>query len=152
MKKLKLHEQVTFEGKLFKVNGFDEYTLIDIYGQSRKWTSYTIIDVADDKNRIWLGYGMVESYYVKQWLISELEFKKKTENLPLNGRFTGITNITFVGDQGYSLPNSELIWYDDNSELYDFFVIERFLEKNGTYMKPLKSYYHAMKILKNFIV
>lgn len=152
MNKLKPDQNIKFEGKLFRVNGYDEYTLINIYGQPKHWTSYTIIDVDNDKNRIWLGYGFAKKYYVKQWLISESEFKKNTKSVPLNGNYTGIANITFVGDQGYSLPTSELIWFDSSSEDYDFFVIERFLKKDKTYLKPLESYYHGMKILKNFTV
>lgn len=150
MAKLTVDQQIEFEGNVYRVNGFDEYSLVNIYGKPKKWTSYTLIDVKDDKNRIWIGYGFAKNYYVKQWLISESEFKKNIKNVPLNGEYTGIANITFVGDQGYSLPSSEIIWFDHTTKASDFFVIERFLKKDGIYFKPLDSYYHGMKILKNF--
>lgn len=152
MKKLEIGQQITFEGKQYRVNGFDEYTLTNIYGGTKEWTSITIINVADDKDRIWLGYNITQGYYVKQWLIPEKEFIEKTAKASFNGDFTGIANITFVGDQGYSLPVSEIIWYDQSNKDNDFLVIERFLEHNSDTTKALKSYYHEMKILKDFTV
>ena len=133
-----------------KVIGFDTYRLTNIFEKTQEWISYTIID--DEKNRIWLGWGTTKDFFVKQWLISEAEFRKKIKDLPINSDLTGIANISFEGDQGYSAPSSEIIWFDSSNSEYDSLILERFLERNGDKLKPSKSYYHLAKILKDFKV
>jgi|SRR6185437_2970050 len=149
---LTLNQKKEVDGVTYEVIGIDSYTLTNIYEQKREWLSYTLVDVANKENRIWLGYGFADNFLIKQWLISEEEFKKNTQKRPLNTDLTGIAHITFEGEQGYSIQNSEIIWYNSASDQYDFFVIERFLKEDGDKLNPLKSYYHGMKILKDLKV
>lgn len=149
---LTVGQTLKVEGRKYRISGIDTYKLANIYEKTREWVSYTLIDIEDEDKKVWLGYGFAGDDFIKQWLISEEEFRKYTAELPLNGELTGIANIIFAGDQGYSVPNSEIIWYNDTSDEHDFFVIERFIEIEGTFMKTSKSYYHQMKILKNVTV
>jgi hypothetical protein len=149
---LKLDQNINIEGTIYKVIGIDIYNLINIYEKRRDWLSYTLVDITNKENRIWLGYGFADNYFIKQWIIPEEEFKKNTETLPLNAEYTGVANITFKGEQGYSVPNSEIIWFNSLNDQYDFFVIERFVEIEKNKIQTSKSYYHGMKILQSFKV
>jgi|SRR6185369_1702348 len=147
---LSIGQKITLDGKIYKAIGIDSYVLTNLYDQKREWRSYTLITDGDEK--IWLGHGIDGDLFLKQWLISETEFKEKTEKLPLNAEYSGIAHISFEGNQGYSVPTSEIIWFNFPEEQYDYLIIERFLEADGDKVKLSKPYYHGTKIVKNIAI
>ena len=144
MNTLTINQKVTIEGKIYKIIGIDHYILNNLFGELKKWNSYTLID--DKKNKTWVSYGAIKNYYLQWSLISAEEFRDGII-VPANLDLTGIANVTFEGNQGYSTPTAELVWFDLKDQKYDYFVFERFLESNG---KPQEAYYDAGKILKDF--
>jgi len=147
MNKLKLNQKVTIGNNFYKVIGIDHYRLNNLFGETKKWDSYTLID--EDNNKTWISYGAVKDYYLQWTLISETEFKKGIM-APPQLELTGIADVTFEGNPGFSTPTAELVWFNLKEQNYDYFVYERFLEQAGNRIEPLESYYDAGKILKDF--
>jgi hypothetical protein len=146
MNKLAINQKVTIEGKIYEIIGIDHYVLNNLFGELKRWDSYTLID--NKNNKTWVSYGAIKDYYLQWSLISAEEFRDGII-VPANLDLTGIANVTFEGNQGYSTPTAELVWFDLKDQKYDYFVFERFLENNG---KPQEAYYDAGKILKDFKV
>ena len=148
-KKMKLNHEVDLDSKIYKVIGIDHYVLTNLFGGTREWDSYTLIDAKN--NKTWISQGAVKDYYLHWILVSESEFKKMTGVAP-NLNLTGIADVTFQGNPGYSTPTAELVWFDLQNAKYDFMVYERFLEPKGKKVKPQEPYYDAGRILKNFTI
>lgn len=147
MKKLTLNQNVILEKIAYKIIGIDHYSLKNLFGKTKEWDSYTLID--DQGNKTWVSYGAVKDYFLQWTLISELQFKKTIDQSP-NLDLTGIANVTFIGNPGYSTPTAEIVWFDLWGKEYDYVASERFLKQNGEMIEPLETYYDAGKILKDF--
>ena len=146
MNKLAINQKVTIEEKIYEIIGIDHYVLNNLFGELKRWDSYTLID--NKNNKTWVSYGAIKDYYLQWSLISAEEFRDGII-VPANLDLTGIANVTFEGNQGYSTPTAELVWFDLKDQKYDYFVFERILENNG---KPQEAYYDAGKIVKDFKV
>ena len=144
MNKVSINQQIILKDKTYKVIGVDHYILNNLFGNPKEWDSYTLID--DSENKTWISYGAVKDYYIQWTLISAEEFRNGIV-VPANLDLTGIANVKFKGNPGYSTPTAELIWFDLKKQKNDYFVFERFLKNDG---KPEEPYYDAGKILKNF--
>ena|SRR5256885_2253409 len=145
--KLKINQEITLDGKNYKVIGVDYYRLKNVSGNTKEWVSYTLID--NEGNKTWISYGAVKDYFIQWSLIAETEFRKEV-TVPANLDLSGIAHVTFEGNPGYSTPTAELIWFDLTSGPYDFVVFERFLRQEQDHLEPMESYYDAGKILKDF--
>ena len=147
MSKLKLNQKVSLEGVVYRVIGIDHYHLKDLFGKQKTWDSYTLVD--EKGNKSWISYGAIKDYYLRWELITEKAFKKLTKTPP-NLELTGIADVTFQGNQGYSTPTAEIVWFDLKDSDYDYVASERFLKQSGEKIEPLETYYDAGNILKNF--
>ncbi len=147
MSKLILNQSISIEGHIYKVIGIDHYRLKNIFDKIKEWDSYTLMDAQGEKT--WVSYGAVKDYYLQWTLVSAEEFKKGAI-FPPNLELTGIADVTFQGNQGYSTPSAEILWFNLKDKKYDYVAIERFLKPVGDKVEPLESYYDAGKILKDF--
>ena len=147
MSKLKLHQEVSLEGNIYKVIGIDHYRLTNLIGKLETWDSYTLTDNKGYKT--WISYGAIKNYYIQWELISEKTFKKLTRT-SLNLELTGIAEVTFQGKPGYSTPNAEIVWFNLQNSDHDYVASERFLRLLAEKIEPLETYYDAGKILKDF--
>jgi len=144
---LSLNQIINLSKKDYKVIGIDSYDLKNILGKHKQWTSYTLQDVNEAKT--WISFGTAGNYFV-QWIdISEDEFKKFS-NFSLNLDLTGIANIKFQGNAGYSSPFAEIINLNVTNQNFDFLGIERFLKKEREILVPLESYFQRGLILRDF--
>ena len=107
--KLKLNQTVILEGTSYKVIGIDDYSLINVFGNTKNWISYTLVD--EKNNKTWISYEAIPDHFVQWSLISEKEFLKEAKT-PLNMELSGIANITFKGNPGFSTPVAELFWFN----------------------------------------
>lgn len=144
---LRMNQQVTVETTLYRVIGIDTYALTNVFGKPKKWISYTLIN--DKNNKIWISYGAIPKYFVQWTLVPESEFKKEITT-PLNCDLSGIANITFEGNPGFSTPIAELFWFNLKGNAYDFYVVEKFITEKGDQVILLETYFDGGKILKNF--
>jgi hypothetical protein len=144
---LHLNQEVTLQGKTYKVIGIDHYHLKNILGGNAEWKSYTLID--SKKNKTWISYGSIPNYFIQWATISEAEFKKQATN-PLNLDSTGIAHIEFEGNPGYSTPNAELMLFNVANQSYDYVGMERFLKQNNDKVESMESYFQTGTLLKDF--
>src|SRR5579859_7708071 len=106
MKKLTVNQQVILYGKRYKIIGIDHYHLKNLIDGIKEWDSYTLVDDKGDKT--WVSYGAVQDFYLQWELVSADEFKKRVMFQP-NLELTGIANVTFQGNPGYSTATAELV-------------------------------------------
>jgi hypothetical protein len=147
--KLKLNQAITLGETTYEVIGVDDYSLINVFGNKKSWISYTLID--KNKNKTWISYGAIPNYFIQWSLVSEKEFIKEAQT-PLNMELSGIANITFKGNPGFSTPVAELFWFNLSEKKYDFYVVEKFVKNKGEKSEVLESYYDAGEILTDFKV
>lgn len=146
MKKTRLYAKKTLNGRNYTIIGIDSYTLKNILGKKVTWVSYTLIDNKDCKT--WISGPFNGNYY--QWsLLEEKEFTSLTKTAVQNNEQTGIANITFEGNPGFSTPYAEILWSDLKNNEFDCIALERFITVDGRKIEPLESYYNAGKILKS---
>src|SRR5437899_439745 len=130
--KLTLNQELTVEGKKYTVIGIDKYSLKNTFGQTKEWDSYTLKD--NTENKTWISFGAVKDYFVQWDLLSEEDFKKQAIS-PINLDLTGIANVTFQGNPGFSTPVAEILWFNVKNMEYDYVAFERFLKQNGSNME-----------------
>jgi hypothetical protein len=144
-----INQSILLKGKEYKIIGIDTYFLKSITDNNISWKSYTLLDIKGKKT--WVSGPYNGCYY--QWtLLSEKKFKEAATENPLNSKLTGIANIEFEGNFGFSTPYAELVWIDLNDHEYDCVAVERFLKQTKEKIIPMESYYNAGKILKDFII
>jgi len=147
--KLALNQNINLDGIIYSVIGIDTYQLKNVLGEAKTWYSYTLID--KENNKTWITYGHAESYFVQWRVITEKEFKQESTKTFMFD-FSGIANISFEGNQGYSTPTAEIIWFSVTGRTYDFVAIERFLEQKKDTIDISDSDYLTGTILKNFTI
>ena len=145
--KLTINQKILLSGEAYKVIGIDSYILSNVVGGTQKWISYTLL--TDKKKKTWISYGAIKNYFIQWAVISEKKFKKEA-TIPLNINLSGLANISFIGDPGYSKPFAELFWFNVQNRKYDFLLIERFIRHDANELKILDSYYQTGTILKDF--
>lgn len=145
--KLILNQKVNLDEKIYKVIGIDYYVLKNVLNLTRKWTSYTLID--KDNHKTWISYGVAGRYFTQWATIAKLKFKNEA-TMPAYLELSGIANVSFQGNRGYSTPFTEIVWFKTANINYDFLAIERFLKQTKSGIIPLESYFLSGKILKNF--
>jgi hypothetical protein len=146
--KLKINQKIILKGKTYEVIGIDTYSLKNVLNETKEWISYTLKDQTGEKT--WVSYGVTEEYFVEWTLLEETEYKNEIKTASLNTTLSGIANITFEGNPGFSTPFAEIIWTNTVQSKYDFVAVERFLKQNGDKIEPLEPYYNAGKLLKEF--
>lgn len=147
MKKLLVNQEITLENKHYKIIGIDHYRLKNVIGSIVKWDSYTFIDNRGKK--IWISYHESQNIFVQWIAISKAEFKKKVISAP-DLELTGLADITFEGNAGYSTPTAEVMTFSLTNQEFDYIGYERFLKQKGKQITLLETYYDAGKILKDF--
>ncbi len=65
-------------------------------------------------------------------------------------RLSGIANVMFQGNPGYSTPTAEIIWFSLQNRHYAYIALEKNLKQTGEKIEPQESYYDAGKIVKDF--
>ena len=143
-----MNQEIALKGKTYKVIGVDHYNLTNVLGKEQTWDSYTVVD--KNNNKTWISYGVAGKYFTQWAVLSEAVFKKAVVNAPFDCVLTGIANITFEGNPGYSTPFAEMVWFRPKERTYDFLLIERFLKQDGKTLIPQESYFQTGTILKDF--
>lgn len=143
----KLNKEVVLKGVTYKVIGIDYYTLNNLFGESVDWTSYTLID--KDENKTWVS-GPYAGKFV-QWSLFSAEEFKQDKKASMDPNLTGIANIKFEGNPGFSTPVAEIVWLK-TSGTYDYIAMERFMKLEGKSIEPEESYFNAGKILEDFTI
>ena len=70
--------------------------------------------------------------------------------MPPHLELSGIAEVSFQGNPGYSTPFTEIVWFNASNKNYDFLAIERFLQQSHSVITPLESYFLGGKVLKKF--
>ena len=143
---LKLNQELHLQGKLYTVIGIDTYTLKNLLGKTKKWTSYTLIDAK--KNKTWISYGATGEYFTEWAIIPLKNFKQSAGAIKMD--LTGVAHISFKGNPGYSTPLSEIVWLESSNKQYDYISLERFWDQKKNNVIPLEPYYQSGKIIKDF--
>lgn len=143
---LKLNETIKLKNKTYKVIGIDRYVLKNLIEKTRKWVSYTLVDAKN--NKTWISFGQSDKYFIQWSTITEKEFKNYYP-YPLNFELTGIANVSFLGNPGYSTPNVELIWFNIKKTDADYLIVERFLKQTKSKVEAQTPYYMVGKLLKH---
>lgn len=148
--KLELNDQLKVHNTMYRVIGLDTYTLKNVLDTTKKWVSYTLID--DEKKKTWISFGIAGEYFTQWETLSGKQFKKDVQHASPNLDLTGIATISFQGNQGYSTPLAEIVWFNTKNLPYEFLAIERFLQQEKEKVKPMESYYQTGTILKDFMI
>jgi hypothetical protein len=131
---LKLDDKLLIKNKIYKTIGIDSYKLNNSYEKTKRWTSFTL---KSDTGKLWITKGIGKNY--RLWMPATKNIVKSLKDCKLNLEFTGIANIEFKGNPGFSTPLAELLLFENATE---FFAIERFFGKN------VETYYYLGKIIK----
>ncbi len=145
--KLTVNQVITLKNITYKVIGIDTYKLNNVFGKTKQWISYTLTD--SKKNKTWISYGISGDYFTQWASLTEAEFKKKATVSP-NLDLSGIAQISFKGNPGFSTPIAEIVWFNVANQNYNYLSIERFLKQHEETIIPLESYYLTGTILKEF--
>lgn len=145
-KKLQINQVITLHNKSYKIIGIDTYSLKNIYDQLVDWVSYTLID--SEENKTWVS-GPINGFFYQWSLLSSSEFKKLAKGKLLNDNLTGMANITFEGNPGFSTPCAEIVWIDVNHQKFDCVVVERFIAIKGDQTEIQEAYFNAGTLLKD---
>ncbi len=144
----RIGEEIIIEKHKYSVIGIDTYVLKNLSGKVKKWVSYTLKDIKGEKT--WISFGVTGNYFTQWSNISKLDFEKAIKNADINTELSGIANISFSGNPGYSTPVAEILGFNVINRRYNFLGIERFLKQGKNNVEPLKSYYQTGKLIKDF--
>ncbi len=144
--KLQLNQKVLLQEKEYTIIGIDTYTLKNLLGRTKKWISYTLID--NKNNKTWITFGTAGNYFTQWAIIPQKSYKQLARGLKMD--LSGIAQVSFKGNPGYSTPISEIVWLDASGKDFDYVSLERFLEQKKGTVIPLEPYYQSGKILKDF--
>lgn len=147
MKKTSLHTKVKFQDKNYTIIGIDSYSLKNILDQKKTWVSYTLEDSNNEKT--WIS-GPFNGYYYQWFLLEKENFTSLAKEAIENSELTGIANITFEGNQGFSTPYAEVVWLDLLNNKFTCIAVERFITLDAGKINPLEPNYNAGKIVKDF--
>lgn len=120
---LRVGSSINIRDVSYAVIGIDHYRLSNILGEVKGWESYTL--QAEAGSKIWLARGINERDII--WESVHSNDIPSNASLTFNPGLSGIAQIEFEGDQGFSTPLSAIFWFDNPGGRYNFFVYERFL-------------------------
>lgn len=132
--KLNLYEKLTINNQEYKIIGIDNYHLKNSLGKTKKWKSFTL---KSGKSKLWFVVGIKRKPIV--WYSVKKGFIKSVKNYKFNLEFSGIAEITFEGNKGFSSPKAEVILLEHKNK---FFAIERFFDK------VINTYYYKGELKK----
>lgn len=122
----KLDKILLVDRQYYKIIGIHYYNLTNIYGEERKWISYTL----QGKHRRWLTKRINDDYYL--WSITTARnLKRKLSSAKICFDYSGLAFIKFKGRRGFSEPLAELLLFKvKRNRSKSLFSIERFIKQH----------------------
>jgi len=136
---INLHDRVSIKNTNYEVIGIDSYSLTNYLNNKKQWTSYTL---KSKKSKLWLVLGVNDKPLL--WRMTSPKSIKSVKEFHFDFEFSGIANIEFRGDKGFSTPKSEIVFLKKGNK---YFVIEKFLGDIFCFLgEPMA---HPLKITKS---
>ena len=135
--KFKVGTQLLFQNAQYNVVGIDYYSLQNHLRQTKIWKSYTLVG-----NNERIGLSIMDKTFTI-WRTATEVIKNGVSNFD----FSGMANITFVGDKGPSTPLAELTWFDIDANSSNIFLIERFLSFSSAENLQIETFYQLGSII-----
>ena len=132
--KLSLNDKLTINKREYKIIGIDNYSLKNSFGKTKKWKSYTL---KSKNSKLWFVVGIKDKLII--WYPAKKDSIIDVQDYKFNFEFSGIAEISFEGNKGFSTPEAEVIILEKNNKL---FAVERFFDKK------IKIYYYRGEIKK----
>ncbi len=118
---MNLGENYKLEDGEYKIIGIDSYVLHNLLEETKRWKSYTLENEVDSKR--WV----VEPILGQTWIFDLISREAIPEDLIIVKEYSGVADINFKGNRGFSTPRSSLVLLTEQGKLYG---LEQFFGQN----------------------